>query len=567
MAKNATQNRRPQDRVRKAQELADFREQRNRSARADIEGKALKAVAGRLATLGEEREWRSPASHGPVALGSYENSSRTRMRDSGVRARGGAAWVHLDRRTRDNLRKDCQALKRNNVVARCLIHRHADFLVGDGAIVKPTASLGNADAATAWNKEVKKKFEDWTMGVDPLLGKPSLRGLTTFWQDLRAVADSWCTDGDRLACAVKDKQGRITLQYHSAESIVNQGSAWQDTQTMIGGVEFEAAAAGSGRAVAFHVAGYDKSGTSLQAGTWRLPAEACCFLPNPTGYDPEQVRGEPALQGALDWFDLINGFAEDTAMAATVATWVGLIFKNEKPADLQEALIAATANQPDRTGASNTSKTVEFGPGFSHVCKPGEGVTQIEPKFPTTNFKDFLHTLIQIVGADVGMPLAMALFLTGDLNFSSLRGVISMAARGFDLKQGVLGAFVSWTYRLKVQEWIALGEIDARDDWDSHTVKLPPPPVVDLKMESEAYAAMSRENLMPKGTAIELLGFGTHEEVIAEREREVKREAAAGVTPADAPGAMRPGHIGEAPVKPEPKAEPKPDPKAEPVKA
>jgi capsid protein len=552
------------ERVARAAELADLREERNRAAEANIRARALRAIRGKLekAMSGERdggKSW-SYGGGGPRAMGSFENATRDRARSTFYTGRTGAPWVHLDRNSRLLLRRQCQALKRNNVVARTLINRHADFLVGDGAVVRPTASVGDAAKAKDWNKRAKKLFDDWANGSDPeVLGRPNIRGLSSFWLDLSAIADAMLTDGDRLVVAVDDGTGRTTFQHIIAEQLTNQGNAYLDTQTMVGGVEFAPppanpagtrvegsagsrgeSAAASGSVVAFHVAGYQMFGSVLQTGTWRIPARSCYFVPNPTGYDPEQVRGEPALQAALDWFDLIDGYIEDHALAAQIQTWIGAIFTSEKPADLQAALIAATAGQPGTSGASSTASTIEYGPGFNHICKPGEGVTAFEPKFPVSGFKDFLLTLIQLTSADIGLPLAIALYLTDGLNFSNLRGIISMAARGFEKKQAVLSGLTSWVYKIKTREHIDRGLLEDRDDWDSHHVKFPPPPVVDFKMECEGYKIAVDNDFMPRGAVTEALGFGTHEEVTVVRGQEIELEEECGVYVPGVPGAVIP---------------------------
>jgi capsid protein len=519
-----------------ARHRADIAEQNNRAAAARVRGKVLREMAGRVPDLLNPPRPRTAATGRggqPLAFGgSYENATRTRLR-SGSRPPGGAAWAHLDRATRDNLRRDCQGLKRNNVIARLLLNRHTDFIVGDGAVVKPTTP----DAK--WNAEVARLWNLWADGCDPdLLGRPNLRGLTTFWQDCRGIVGAWLTEGDRLAVEVLDAEDRVTFQYIPAERVINSGGAYMDSPGMVGGVEMDA----RGAVAAYHVGEWDRSGSGVRlVGTHRVSAESAVLMPNPVGYEEEQVRGEPALQAALDLFEVIDGFILSTAVAAEVATWFAAMIQSERPAEIQSALENAVIDQPDREN-SYQQKEVTLAPGEVFYGRPGETIQQLKPEHPTTQFKDFVFSLVQMVGADLGVPMVLALYESGQMSYSNLRGVLAVAARGFEFKQSVLAGYVSWVYRRKVGEWMRRGLVGFRDDWDKHTVKFPPAPVVDFKMEVEGYTAAVEQNFITKGQVVELLGTGVFGDIVSERGAEKKAEEAAGVVPADKPGAQRPGN-------------------------
>lgn len=484
-------------------------------------------------------------SRGLMAIGGYDSGKpRTRLRAGQTQPQGGSAQSHLDYTTRGIQRKECQNLERNNLIARACVSRWVDFAVGDGPVVRWTTK--NA----GWNAMAADMFQQWMEGDDPdELGNPNITGLTTFIDDLREIARAWQVDGDISAVKVKDSAGRGCIQLIEAERLSNPKSLATeayaiDGGNIVGGVEF----AGNGSFSKIHVSQWDRTATNTTMITKPIDGESVWFLPNPARFRAGQVRGEPGLQAGLRMFELLNNYFEDTAVAATIATYFSVIFQSQSPAEMQGIMSGMTPDQPTRDN-TNQPEEVMLGPGMIGYAKPGEVPVQMKPEQPTTNFKDFMHAGIQIIGADLGLPLAILLYLSEQMSFSNLRGTLAMAGRGFDHARSVLARFVRMVARWKVQEWIAQGKLPTNEAYTKVSVVFPPMPVVDLQMEVDAYATAVEKNLMTQGQAIELLGFGTsHDAIIKTRASEREKELKLGVAPADMPGATRPGQGGDAPA-------------------
>ena len=155
---------------------------------------------------------------------------------------------------------------------------------------------------------------------------------------------------------------------------------------------------------------------------------------------------------------------------------------------------------------------------------------------------------MQLIGADVGLPLVLLLYVTEQMSWSNLRGVLSIAGRGFQYTQEWLRQQVSADYRWKIREFIDRGLLtNPPEDWDSHTVFMPPAPVLDFEKEVAGYVKAIENNLMDEDTAVELLGTGSYRKIV--ERRGVNRALAIenGVVPPTTPGAKPAG------ASPEPK--------------
>lgn len=471
------------------------------------------------------------------SLGGYQSGKgRTRTSASRTLPPKASAQAVLDLNTRDIMRRECQDCERNNLVAGALVQRHIDFVDGDGPIVNPKTQ------DEKWNDEVRDLYRRFMQGEDyETLGRPNIDGRSNRIKDQREVTRVWDVCGDGCMIETVDENGLGSYQMIEAERLgLPSGldaKAITNGTAIVAGLEMTA----GGLATHYHFTDWTMGGQALGMTSRRIPATNVIYFPNPKLLRAGQVRGEPRLQRGLKVMDLLLAYIEDTAFAANTATWMNLIIEDSRPQDLVDTLRRAITDQPDRE-TSQSPYEVELGGGRAYITKPGHKVSQMKPEFPTTNFKDFVLTLIQLLGADFCLPLAIALFDAQQMSFSNMRGVLSAFARGIDFDQAEKAAIEKRVYRRKVAEWMNLGLISFRDDWDKVHVMFPRPPVVDLMMEIEAMGKAVDLNFTTRQNAIESIGLAeNHIEVVRARKVELEREIEAGVAPADMPGATRPG--------------------------
>lgn len=473
----------------------------------------------------------SIAVRGAFASNSYE-SGKARSRLSAGRAtppRASAA-ANLDWSTRDTMVRETQDAERNNSLARALIQRHIDFVDGDGPLVNPTTQ------DEGWNKEVRDLYRRFSNGEDhEILGRPNVNGMCTATMDQREITRAWDVDGDTCILKTVDEHGLGSFQMVEALRL----GTWSQkpNSRIVDGVELDE----RGRPVRFHFTDWQMGGLATTATTRPISAEHVIYCPNPKFFRAGQVRGEPRLQSCLKLLELTNNYINDTGLAASLPLSYGIIFQDERPQDLAAVLRNAIGDQPARE-TSDSPYEMEVGPAWSLVTKPGQKPVQMQPEFPTTNFGEYVMACIQIMGADFGLPLAIAMYASKEMSYSNLRGVLSVAARGFEFDQAAKAKIEKQKYLWKVQEWMAAGLVGFRDDWNRVHITFPRPPVVDLKMEIEAMALAVEKNFSTGQNAVESIGMAeSHEEVVRARKAERQREIEAGVAPADMPGANRPG--------------------------
>jgi capsid protein len=506
-----------QQRIKAAKERADLRAALNREAVERLRAKAIRTRGAAMAPTMTR-----------LAIAGYDNAKRSRLR-AGPSPTPGSSASQLDRWTREKLIRECRDLGRNNSIARAMTARQQDMIVGDGAIVTSTTN------DEAWNEEADAMWNAWADCHNPAVyGHPDIRKRMSFWRICRAVVRAWLTDGDVLA--IRTDTGSLSMV--SAERIISPDAGYGASPTMRDGVELDQ----YGAPTRFHVAEYVGDGSQVSMNTRAFGAEDCMFLANPTHDDFDAVRGEPGLQAVIDRVEQLDRFIMNVGVAAEVATMFGLIFKTERPVDLQTALEAATPDQPSRSSSDHDSNELELQAGFGFHAKPGESIEQVKPEQPTTNFREYVLTCLMLIAAEMNQPLVLSHFDSTGLSWSNIKSLMAISHRGGVNLQDYLGhAFVRPVRAWKIREWMDAGELRAIDDYDKCEVKWPEPPVLDFTSEAKGLGEAVGMNLITHDQATRMLGTGRGKDVRRVRSEERKNEIELGIAPADLPGAKRPG--------------------------
>lgn len=512
--------------------------------------KAAGGVSGGGGGVGSGGKPARPKSAGRIAAGGFNLAggyeSATRDRTSAASGRSvpafGSPNLFLNPNDRAAMRKYCRALKCNDSAARGLIQTHQDITVADGGVF--TATTKNA----AFNEECNRHIRAWLDNKDPdYYGPFEVTGQFTGWQTLRGVVQSWDTHGDELiALVTHPPTGRLSCQRISGEQIVNPGGALMGDKPgvngkpgMVGGVELT----GYGAPAAFHVAEYNASGAYLNPTTQRISARYARLCVNPKLREIGQVRGEPGLQAIAILLERTKDYVVKHNLAATIATLFGLLIKTNNPAQTQEGMQEATADQPTPTpGNPNEPREVELGPAFIQYLFPNETVEQVKPEFPRTNFKDFVLFNLAMASADMGIPLPLWFYEIAGLTASNLKSLFGLVWRRIAAQQDELVNIFNWIIRAKIRDLMDAGIITRQvDDWDQFKVTLPMTPVMDFKAEVDGHLAAINGNLSTKEYACQALGTGDSAEIDARREIEKQRERDMQIEPVGLPGAKAPG--------------------------
>lgn len=510
------------------QRLADQRA-RNELAQETLRGRMLRAQLA--ATSGRV---------GPSAT--YRNATRTRVRPGPIPS-GGSAQKHLRYAVRSNLRRDCQDLQRNSLVARVAVKRLADLLIASGAVVESTSR------DPAWNRLADEAWIAYADATMPdVYGHPDVRRRATYWQLLRQAISAFATDGDVLQVFTRDG----SLQFVESERIVSPSGvgyaqaisaapqAGQGGSLIIDGVECSRV----GTPIAYHVAEWDASGGSVVQTSRRVSADAAVLLVNPLDEKIGLVRGEPALQAAIERIERLDNYVHKTGLAAEIATLFGLVVTDEAPGEIQSAFEAGTGNQPAKANADEPNE-IELQAATVQFMRRGGQVTQVKPEYPTTNYRDYVTTEMGLILADMGIPLPAAVFDASGMSWSNIKALLAMSMRSLEAAQDYLvSATIRRTRNFTIRRLIAEGLLPDRDDCDSCHVTMPAAPVVDFKSEVEGHVLAVNNLLETRDQATQAMGTGRASDIRFKRSLEARAEANLGVTPPMTPGATTSGAPG-----------------------
>lgn len=467
---------------------------------------------------------------------SYASGRRTRLNSRPV-PQGGSADAHLDWNTRRKQRAACQQLVRVSPVARAIVQRLSDMVIGDGF----TCQALTQD--TEWNAKAEHLWSEWAVnGAD-------VRGMRSLWQIVHSVMLAMLTDGDLLVVKVAprgmDDQPCIQLiesELIGSFQMARGGSApkGKSSNEVFDGVECDT----YGRPVRYHVTTFGPNGNAI-AKADPIKAEDALYLVNPRGQLVNNTRGEPGLQATLDAIERLDEYLESVAISARIATLLSLIIKTANPAAVQSALQDQAENVTGVNPNSTDPREAYLTPGAFFALKPGESVEQVKPEQPGTNHVEFVMLQIQLIAAELGLPVILAQLDFSRVNFHSAKSALNVARRGFEVWQRFLAdRLLVPLYRWRIELAIERKELPANDDWDRVEMVAPPMPIIDFEKEARGYDFAVQANLMTRKYAIGQFTGQDRDAVNAERAFEKKEDRRLGIEPPSVPGSVTPSSPG-----------------------
>lgn len=475
-----------------------------------------------------------------MTTASFPQTVRKRTRKGTPLTRGGSADSHRTPRTLDILRRECQSLLRTNKLARSMVKRIQDHVVGDR--VRCQARSSNK----AFNAAVEKWFNTWADSCEFSRG----RSVTSL---CRNVIKSALRDGDEFW--IKAESGHV--QVIEAERCQNPwGPGAINTKLLRSGVQLDAA----GRVVAFNFAEWTGSdgGSQTEFTPRRVDAGAVVHMANPADDETNLTRPEPGLAALIDDFPEVGKYITDVRIAAEMATLFGLVTKTQNPEDFGGMMPGESVTRGDgltTTAGGSEEREVSLEPAFMMHLQPGEDITQIKPEQPTTVFSDFVFSNLTIMGAEVGLPVVLWMLDLSKVNFHSARSAIILAYLGFCvwrawLKNGGGGGGLNAIYRWRVAMALERGEIEGfslgdglPDDWDACDWQFRPAPMLDPYVQAQADAFAIEKGLETHRDVAAARGHDL-DELLEQLAYERKEKERLGILPVLEPGAADPNAAG-----------------------
>jgi len=442
----------------------------------------------------------------------------------------GSAASQLNGWDRERIIVACQQLARDNPIARGIIKRTGEYIVGDGPTILSTA------ANKKYRERASALFNDWFFqrGEEDV-GDYDIRGRWNGVQALHAINKAFRTEGDVLT--QKTKFG--SMQF--IEGLLLRGPkpsggmfqvAEGTNNRIVDGVELNE----YGRPTAFWYGNWDAgTGTTVRDIVTHPADEFTYFLSNPNDEWIGSVRGEPSIQAHWELHYIAESFIKNTGIAAELGTFLSTFIESPDSSQWQAGMEAAASGTQPSTGRRN----IDIGPASVHFLKPGEKISQLETKFPQTNFAEFVKTLFMLLGAEEGLPNAALLYDASGLSWSNIKAILAMAARCHQRQQEYLSRWVRAQWRWKMEDWTKRGMLPRAGavDWRKVNVQFPDPPVLSFSEEVKGYVDAVNNNFMTKQQVLDRLGTGDTESVDRVRGEERAGEIANGIVPAALPGA------------------------------
>lgn len=128
---------------------------------------------------------------------------------------------------------------------------------------------------------------------------------------------------------------------------------------------------------------------------------------------PEQRRGITELQPALDLFNLLDRYSRATVKAAEMAACMGLVFHTDQTDDF-----AFDDDQPTPLGPF---KERAWSQGQTVTLPEGWNVTQVKAEQPVSSYSPYMSSLLNQIGAAIGVPKILLQASAEQSNYSSAR--------------------------------------------------------------------------------------------------------------------------------------------------
>ena len=458
---------------------------------------------------------------------SFTDAKRTRLQP-GTRPASGSAQAHRDRWSREQHRRECQHLLRNNPVAIALVERVCDLVIGEG----PQLACLSTDEA--WNTEAQRLFAEWSDACD-VTGRLSLADC------LENALTACHTDGRVLWVKVDDGRGGRIQEIEDER--IGKPNAAADTERLKAGVGLDAA----GRPETYWVTEWRADGANTTTVPRPIDARFVIELCNPRVRAPGVYAPEPILAPVVHELELLDDSIESTAIAYRIATMLAMVIKTTNPGDTLAAFAAASGGDGEytTTPASGDPSEFEWQPASTLHLSPGEDAGQITPAHPATGVDKYAWMMVQVVAARLGVPVDLTHFVM-DGNYSATRARLAVAWRAQARTRRMVSRAFNRVARWKLTEWVDAGVLPEVERWDRFECKMPPMLILDPKAEIETRLTAIDGLLMDYETASRELGLGDHAGTVRSLEEQTARIRKAGlerVRPGAAAGTP-PGSLG-----------------------
>jgi len=345
-------------------------------------------------------------------------------------------------------------MDRNDVVVGGIIDRAATNILLGNEGIRVDPQTGDEKLDQAW----RERWEDWASNADAC----DVAGENA-WPDIEWLAlRQTFIDGDHFVLATDADK----LQLIEAHRCRTPSQIARSKRKIIHGVELDSLR----RRLRFWFTKNDVE-----------PRAPLKYLRDVTAYDARDSAGFRKVMhthgarrvsqtrgvSALAPMKFFLGAFEDINFAKLVQQQVVSCFAIFRQLDLGADDSAPAETRGERTPSTHAdgqSRLLEgIAPGMELFGRAGEKITGFSPNIPNPEFFQHVRLILQLVGANLGLPLVLVLLDASETNFSGWRGAIEEARKGFRrLQSSFIRRLHQPVWLWRVREWLRDDKAAAR---------------------------------------------------------------------------------------------------------
>lgn len=175
-------------------------------------------------------------------------------------------------------------------------------------------------------------------------------------------------------------------------------------------------------------------------------------------YNPKRVTQTRGVSAFAPIFDEI-GMHGDIQFAKLVQQQIVSCFAIFHERETDTSMFGTPdygAGETDTLSSGDTRTIEGIAPGMEIFGSPGEKLSGFSPNVPNQEYFQHSKLILQVIGVNLGLPLALVLLDASETNFSGWRGAVDQARLGFRRNQKwLINKLHRPVYQWKVRQWIA----------------------------------------------------------------------------------------------------------------
>ena len=365
------------------------------------------------------------------------------------------------------LRERSRDLYVSNPIVAGILKKYKTAVVGKGLVPKPNLkyeALGiTKEEARKIEQQIKIKFGIWAKSINA----DAMR-MHNFYVLQSLVVLNWLMNGDVFIIPkFKSREGvstRLCVQIVEGDRVRNP--YLNLNRNIQEGVELDE----DGEVLAYHVSS-NHPGDNFPNKSTRVKAFNKFGKRNILHlFEPErpgQRRGVPLISPAMESLKQIGRYSQAELMAAVINAMYSFFLEQTLDTPPTEGIGSfGSGNKVPQTFRDGTDR-FELGNGTMNVLNPGEKVANFTPGRPNSNYKLFVDSIYEEIGAAVELPKEVMLN-NFQSSYSASRAALEEAwKRFYGVRELLISYFCQPVYEAFLLEQISLGELKLPGYFDS----------------------------------------------------------------------------------------------------